>query len=48
LQNLARRQLRPTGELHQLYALDGFLARLARSPHADRLVLKGGVRLTVL
>ena len=31
LQNLARRQQRPTDELHQLYALEGFLARLARS-----------------
>jgi hypothetical protein len=45
LQNLARRQQRPTDELHQLYALEGFLARLARSPDADRLVLKGGVLL---
>ena len=45
LQNLARRQQRPTDELHQLYALEGFLARLTRSPHADRLVLKGGVLL---
>jgi hypothetical protein len=45
LQNLARRQHRPTDELHQLYALEGFLTRLAASPHADRLVLKGGVLL---
>lgn len=45
LQNLARRQQRPTDELHQLYALEGFLTRLSRSPHADRLVLKGGVLL---
>ena len=45
LQNLARRQQRPTDELHQLYALEGFLARLVRSPDADRLVLKGGVLL---
>lgn len=45
LQNLARRQHRPTDELHELYALEGFLARLAGSPHADRLVLKGGVLL---
>jgi Nucleotidyl transferase AbiEii toxin, Type IV TA system len=45
LQNLARRQQRPTDELHQLYAIEGFLARLTRSPHADRLVLKGGVLL---
>lgn len=45
LQNLARRQGRPTDELHQLYALEGFLARLALSPYADLLVLKGGVLL---
>lgn len=45
LQNLARRQQRPTDELHQLYALEGFLTRLSRSPYADRLVLKGGVLL---
>ncbi|NES17276.1 MULTISPECIES: nucleotidyl transferase AbiEii/AbiGii toxin family protein [Micromonospora] len=43
LQNLARRTGRPTDELHQVYALEGFLARLALSPNADRLVLKGGV-----
>lgn len=45
LQNLARRQGRPTDELHQIYALEGFLARLVRSPFADRFVLKGGVLL---
>ncbi|MFD2079237.1 Nucleotidyl transferase AbiEii toxin, Type IV TA system [Actinopolymorpha cephalotaxi] len=45
LQNLARRQHRPTDELHQLYALEGFLSRLAISRHADKLVLKGGVLL---
>jgi hypothetical protein len=45
LQNLARRQQRPTDELHQLYALEGFLARLASSRYADRLVLKGGALL---
>lgn len=43
LQNLARKQHRPTDELHQLYALEGFLSRLTASKHADRLVLKGGV-----
>jgi Nucleotidyl transferase AbiEii toxin, Type IV TA system len=45
LQNLARRSHRPTDEVHQLYALEGFLARLAGSPHSDRFVLKGGVLL---
>jgi hypothetical protein len=47
LQNLARRTGRPTDELHQLYALEGFLDRLTRSEHAGRLVLKGGVLLAV-
>jgi hypothetical protein len=45
LQNLARSQHRPTDELHQLYALEGFLARLATSQHGDKLVLKGSVLL---
>ncbi|WP_328423967.1 nucleotidyl transferase AbiEii/AbiGii toxin family protein [Micromonospora sp. NBC_00389] len=45
LQNLARRTGRPTDELHQVYALEGFLARLSKSPYADKLVLKGGVLL---
>ncbi|HEX5542389.1 MAG TPA: nucleotidyl transferase AbiEii/AbiGii toxin family protein [Micromonospora sp.] len=45
LQNLARRSGRPTDELHQVYALEGFLTRLARSTYADKLVLKGGVLL---
>ncbi|MCD0447523.1 nucleotidyl transferase AbiEii/AbiGii toxin family protein [Glycomyces sp. A-F 0318] len=45
MQNLARRDRRPTDELLQIYALEGFLSRLAVSEHADRLVLKGGVLL---
>jgi len=45
LQNLARRQGRPTSELHQLYVLEGFLARLALSRFVDQLVLKGGALL---
>jgi len=45
LQNLARRQSRPTDELQQLYALEGFLARVAASAYAERFVLKGGVLL---
>ncbi|HEX5597960.1 MAG TPA: nucleotidyl transferase AbiEii/AbiGii toxin family protein [Micromonosporaceae bacterium] len=45
LQNLARRSGRPTDELHQIYALEGFLARLASSTYSDKLVLKGGVLL---
>jgi hypothetical protein len=45
LQDLARRVRRPTDELHQIYALEGFLDRLAGSPHAAKLVLKGGLLL---
>lgn len=48
LQNLARRSNRPTDELHQIYALEGFLARLVESAYADRLILKGGVLLAAL
>jgi len=40
LQNLARRTKRPTDELHQIYALEGFLARLVESAYADHLILK--------
>jgi len=45
LRSLARGQGRPTAELLQIYALEGFLARMARSPQRNRLVLKGGVLL---
>jgi hypothetical protein len=45
LQRLARTQERPTAELLQLYALEGFLRRLTRSSHDERLVLKGGMLL---
>jgi len=48
LQNLARRTSRPTDEVHQLYALEGFLDRLTRSAYADRFVLKGAVLLAAL
>lgn len=34
--------------MHQIYALEGFLARLVESPYADRLILKGGVLLAAL
>jgi hypothetical protein len=45
LQNLARRNHRPTDELLALYALEGFLDRLSRSADAARYVLKGGTLL---
>lgn len=43
LRNLARRQGRNTAEYFTLYALEGFLARLAVSESAAGFVLKGGV-----
>lgn len=45
LQRQARREGRPLDELGTLYALEGFLARLAESPERDSFVLKGGVLL---
>lgn len=43
LRNLARREGRDPAEYITLYALEGFLARLAISEHAGEFVLKGGV-----
>lgn len=45
LRKLAQDSGRPTDELLQLYALEGFLNRLTASRHAKSLVLKGGVLL---
>ncbi|HTZ14570.1 MAG TPA: nucleotidyl transferase AbiEii/AbiGii toxin family protein [Mycobacterium sp.] len=45
LQRQARQNGRLTDELLRLYALEGFLARLAVSPMRDHFVLKGGVLL---
>ena len=43
LLNQARAGGRPFNELLQHYAMGRFMARLAQSPHAERLVLKGGL-----
>ncbi len=48
LRALARTGGRPTAELLQLCALEGFLVRLSRSQRRDRLVLKGGREEEVL
>lgn len=45
LRKQAKARRRPTAELLQLYALEGFPGRLERSEHRRRLVLKGGVLL---
>ena len=42
----AKAEDRLTDELIRLYVLEGFLARLAVSEHADQLVLKGGALLS--
>jgi len=45
LRNLARAQGRDLAEYLALYALEGFVVRLATSAHAGDFVLKGGVLL---
>lgn len=45
LRREAKKADRTTAEYLRLYALEGFLARLAASRHAHHLVLKGGVLL---
>ena len=45
LRKLARDTKRPTDELLQLYALEGFLDRLTASQHAQHLIFKSGVLL---
>ena len=45
LRSEAEKAGRATAEYLRLYALEGFLARLAASPHVHALVLKGGVLL---
>lgn len=48
LRKLAREQGRNTQQLFELYVHERFLARLAGSRFADKLVLKGGMLLAVL
>lgn len=45
LRRLAKADDRATDEYLRLYALEGFLARLAASPHRDTFVVKGGALL---
>lgn len=46
LLNQSRTQDRPFQELLQYFAMERFLYRLARSPFADRFILKGALLLT--
>lgn len=43
LLNRARAEGRPFQELLQYFAMERFLYRLARSPFADRFILKGAL-----
>jgi predicted nucleotidyltransferase component of viral defense system len=46
LLNRARAEDRPFQELLQYFAMERFLYRLAKSPYADRFILKGALLLT--
>lgn len=46
LLNQSRGQSRPFQELLQYFAMERFLYRLAKSPYADRFILKGALLLT--
>ena len=46
LLNQAKPQFRPFQEVMQYYAMERFLYRLARSPHADEFILKGALLLS--
>jgi hypothetical protein len=46
LLNQSRAQNRPFQELLQYFAMERFLYRLTKSPHADRFILKGALLLT--
>jgi len=47
LLKLARETSRPFNELLQLFAIERFIYRLSKSPHADRFILKGALMLSV-
>ncbi|MBU0909517.1 MAG: nucleotidyl transferase AbiEii/AbiGii toxin family protein [Proteobacteria bacterium] len=47
LLNKARNDHRPFNELLQYFAIERFLYRLSRSPHADKFILKGALMLRV-
>ncbi|HHI78808.1 MAG TPA: hypothetical protein ENK02_02375 [Planctomycetes bacterium] len=47
LLNQARRSNRPFNELLHYFAMERFLYRLWKSPHAERFVLKGGLMLAM-
>jgi hypothetical protein len=44
LLNKSRESSRPFNELLQHFAIERFIYRLSKSPHADRFILKGALR----
>ena len=47
LRNMAKESSRPFNELLQHFAIERFIYRLSKSPHADRFILKGALMLSV-
>ena len=47
LLNIARESSRPFNELLQYFAIERFIYRLSKSPHADRFILKGALMFSV-
>ncbi|MBC8421192.1 MAG: nucleotidyl transferase AbiEii/AbiGii toxin family protein [Desulfobacterales bacterium] len=47
LRNIAKGSSRPFNELLQHFAIERFIYRLSKSPHADRFILKGALMLSV-
>ncbi len=47
LRNMAKEFSRPFNELLQHFAIERFIYRLSKSPHADRFILKGALMLSV-
>ncbi len=46
LLNQAKQSRRPFGELLQYFAIERFIYRLSKSPHADKFILKGALMLS--
>ena len=47
LLNKAKESSRPFNELMQYYAIERFIYRLSKSPHADKFILKGALMFVV-
>jgi hypothetical protein len=47
LLNKARESSRPFNEVLQYFAIERFIYRLSKSPHADKFILKGALMFSV-